>query len=238
MRLLSSGTAMVTEPPFGGNVDRSDIKAGRPPKGRAATLNDHIIGVAGALFIEKGFDTTSMATIASQARIGKQTLYCRFPDKAALFREVIGRRIDAMLAALTDIAEDSNPLDELKKLGRSTLDHVLNPEFVQLYRIVIAEALPFPELAGAATDYWGSSFRDRCACAIRRAQARGMCRPGDPETLAQCFLWSSVGEPFLRGLSGQERLPREEDRVEHLEQVWRIFVDGISPATQEPGAIP
>jgi TetR/AcrR family transcriptional repressor of mexJK operon len=211
-------------------VDRSDIKAGRPPKGQAAALNDHIIDVAGELFIEKGFGTASMATIASQARIGKQTLYDRFPDKAALFRAVIGRRIDAMLIASTESTEDSDPLKELKKLGRHTLDRVLDPGFVQLHRIVIAEALPFPELARAAADCWGSSFKDRCTDAIRRAQERGTCRPGDPETLAQCFLWGLVGEPFLRSLSGQEWPMREEDRTKHLEGVWRVFTDGISPA--------
>lgn len=210
-------------------MDRSDIKAGRPPKGLVAALNDHIINVAGELFIEKGFGTASMATIASQARIGKRTLYDRFRDNAALFRAVIGRRIDAMLVAPADSTEDSDPLDELKKLGPHALDRFLDPGFVQLHRIVIAEALPFPELARAATDCWGPSFKDRCTSAIRRAQERGTCRPGNSETLAQCFLGGLVGEPFLKSLSGQEWLMREEDRPKHLEGVWRLFTDGISP---------
>jgi AcrR family transcriptional regulator len=209
-------------------MDRIEVRAGRPSKDQVEALGDHVIAVADALFIEKGYGATSMATVASRARVGKQTLYRRFPDKAALFREVVRRRIDAMTVAQADDAANRDPLGELKKMGRAALDTVLDPEFVRLYRIIIAEALPFPELACAASDNWGSSFADRCIDAIRQAQTMGLCRAGDPETLAQCFLWSLVGEPFLKGLSGQERLTCEGDVEAHVEIVWAVFLKGIT----------
>jgi AcrR family transcriptional regulator len=208
---------------------RIEVRAGRPPKEQVEALGDHVVAVADALFIEKGYGATSMATVATRARVGKQTLYRRFPDKAALFTEVVRRRIDAMDVARTDDAVSRDPLGDLKKMGRAALDTVLDPEFVRLYRIIIAEALPFPELACAASDNWGSSFADRCIDAIRQAQAMGLCKAGDPETLAQCFLWSLVGEAFLKGLAGQDRLACEGDRDAHLEIVWGVFIDGISP---------
>jgi AcrR family transcriptional regulator len=209
-------------------MDRADIKTGRPSRQQAEALGDHVVAVADALFIENGYGATSMATVASRARVGKQTLYRRFPDKAALFREVIRRRIDAMIVTPADGATGRDPLGELKKMGRAALDIVLDPEFVRLYRIIIAEALPFPELACAASDHWGSSFKDRCIDAIRQAQAMGICKPGNPETLAQCFLWSLIGEAFLNGLAGQERLACKGDSDVHLELVWRVFLNGIS----------
>jgi AcrR family transcriptional regulator len=211
-------------------MDRLDAKVGRPPKEQAEALGDHVVAVADALFIEKGYGATSMATVSARARVGKQTLYRRFPDKAALFREVIRRRIDAMIMTPADGATGRDPLGELKKMGRTALNTVLDPEFVRLYRIIIAEALPFPELASAAADNWGSSFGDHCIDAIRQAQSLGVCKPGDPETLAQCFLWSLVGEAFLKGLAGQERLNCESDRDGHLETVWQVFLKGISTA--------
>jgi AcrR family transcriptional regulator len=209
-------------------MDRIEVKAGRPLKEQAEALGDHVVAVADALFIEKGYGAISMATVALRARVGKQTLYRRFPDKPALFREVIRRRIDAMIVTPADGIADRDPLGELKKMGRAALDIVLEPEFVRLYRIIIAEALPFPELACAASDYWGSSLKDRCIDAIRKAQATRICKPGDPETLAQCFLWSLIGEAFLMGLSGQKRLACGGDRDAHLELVWRVFLNGIS----------
>jgi TetR/AcrR family transcriptional regulator, mexJK operon transcriptional repressor len=214
-------------------MDRTDIKTGRPSKEQAEALGDHVVEVADMLFIENGYGATSMATVASRAHVGKQTLYRRFPDKAALFREVIRRRIDAMVVTPADGGTDRDPLSELKEMGRAALDNVLDPQFIRLYRIIIAEALPFPELACAASNYWGSSFKDRCIHAIRRAQATGSCKPGTPETLAQCFLWSLVGEAFLDGLSGQERLDYVDDREARLELVWQVFLGGISVAQSE-----
>jgi AcrR family transcriptional regulator len=173
-------------------------------------LGDHVIAIADALFIEKGYGGTSMATVAARARIGKQTLYRRYPDKAALFREVIRRRIDALIAEPEDGAASRDPLAELKSLGAAALETVLDSEFIRLYRIVIAEAGPFPELA------------------IAQAQAAGRCAAGDPEELAKCFLWSLVGEPFHKALSGQATLIGESERRDYLGTVWRIFMNGVS----------
>jgi AcrR family transcriptional regulator len=211
-------------------MDRSDVRAGRPPKEQAEALGDHVVAVADALFIEKGFGATSMATVATRARVGKQTLYRRFPDKAALFREVIRRRIDAMLVAPADGGTSRDPLGDLKTMARATLDTVLDPEFLQLYRIIIAEALPFPELACAAADNWGSSFADQCIDAVRQAQAQGLCRPGDPETLAKCFLWSVTGEALLKGLTGSAEPMSVADRNAQLETAWRVFMEGVATA--------
>jgi AcrR family transcriptional regulator len=187
-----------------------------------------VIGVADALFIEKGYGATSMATVALRARVGKQTLYRRFPDKAALFREVIRRRIDSLVAGPDDGVIDGDPLAELKSLGGAALNAVLDAEFIRLFRIVIAEAEPFPELACAAADNFGSSFIDRCRNAIERAQAMTRCKAGDPEKLAKCFIWSLVGDPFHKALSGQSVLTRQAERDDQLELVWAVFVAGIT----------
>jgi TetR/AcrR family transcriptional repressor of mexJK operon len=206
---------------------RIEIRAGRPPKDQAEALGDHVVAVADALFIELGYGATSMATVAARARVGKQTLYRRFPDKATLFREVIRRRLDVMLMPEADDKENCDPLAALKEMGRRALAIVLDPEFLRLYRIIIAEALPFPELASAAADHWGSSCLDQCVAAIRMAQEEGLCRPGEPETFAQCFLWSVVGEPFLMGLSGQDPAAGS-DHEARLEVVWTVFLEGVS----------
>jgi TetR/AcrR family transcriptional regulator, regulator of autoinduction and epiphytic fitness len=208
-------------------MERAEIKAGRPPKEEATALSDHVVAVADALFIENGYGATSMATVARRAQVGKQTLYRRFPDKAALFREVIRRRIDATVAPRAAVVVTSDPLGELKKMGQAALDTVLDPEFVRLYRAIIAEATLFPELAGATSGNWGSSFSDRCVEAIGQAQAMGVCRPGDPETMAQCFLWGLTGQAFLNGLTDPRRLWSEEARDAHLRAVWCVFLEGI-----------
>jgi AcrR family transcriptional regulator len=205
---------------------RIEVRAGRPPKEQAEALGDHVVAVADALFIRHGYGATSMAAVAAEARVGKQTLYRRFPDKAALFREVIRRRLDVMMPA-TDESGACDPMAALKEMGRKALDIVLDPEFLRLYRIIIAEAASFPELAAAAAGHWGSGCVDLCVDAIKEAQARGLCRRGDPMTMAQTYLWGVVGEPFLKGLSGED--PSGQDHHARLEQVWSVFLEGVLP---------
>ena len=203
-------------------MEPSEIKAGRPPKERAASLADHIVAVADMLFLEEGYSVTSMAMVAMRARVGKQTLYRRFPNKAVLFREVIRRRVDAL--AVSPRHTGADPLDELKNIGRAALEMVSDPAFVQLCRTILAEAPIFPELACAASDNWRRHFGGPCVQAIREAQAVGLCRPGDPEFHAECFLYSLVGTPLLKELSGVDWPKSREARDAYLDAVWCFFI--------------
>lgn len=62
-------------------------------RGRGRPVNEdrhkEIIAMAGKLFCELGFHSTTMEHIAKELRISKITLYSRFADKDALFTAVI-----------------------------------------------------------------------------------------------------------------------------------------------------
>jgi AcrR family transcriptional regulator len=213
-------------------MNRRAIRVGRPSKTEVQALGDHVVTVADGLFLENGYGGTSMALVALRARVGKQTLYRRYPDKAALFREVIRRRIDAIVAGSRGGIASKNPLNDLKRLGAAALNSALNPEFVRMHRIVIGEAMHFPELGSMAMDNWGSGFVDHCVAAIKRAQALGTCRKGDATAMAMSFMGALVGEPFHKALAGVVVLKHEADRHKHLNAMWRIFMDGVSTVTR------
>jgi AcrR family transcriptional regulator len=204
------------------------VRVGRPAKQLVQALGDHVVAVADGLFIARGYSATSMAIVAARARVSKQTLYHRYPNKASLFREVIGRRMEALLVPDNEEREGGGPLVELKQLGRRALDTVLEAEFVQLFRIIIAESAAFPELATTAAAYWDSGFIERCTAAVARAQSAGICRAGNPNAIAQCFLWSLVGEPFNKALAAEWTMKRDAQRRTHLELVWSVFIEGVS----------
>jgi AcrR family transcriptional regulator len=207
--------------------ESTNVRVGRPSKEQAEALSNHVIAVADAMFLEKGYSSTSMAMVATSARIGKQTLYRRFPSKEVLFRAVIRRRIDTVIPSGAKAAAGKMPLVALKELGRAALDLVLDAEFIGLHRIIIAEASGFPELARSAADNFGSSLTQHCVDAIRQGQALGVCRQGEPATIALCFLWSLIGDAFISGLIGIEPKTDISDREAHLEVVWHIFSHGI-----------
>src|ERR1700761_9761627 len=69
------------------------VRYGRPPRGHAGQVEERILDAAGRVFLEHGFQGTSVDEIAEAASAGKPTIYARFPNKQALFTAVIERLV-------------------------------------------------------------------------------------------------------------------------------------------------
>jgi TetR/AcrR family transcriptional repressor of mexJK operon len=205
----------------------ADVKVGRPPKERAKALGEHVLAVADALFLEHGYGATSIAMVAESARVGKQTLYRRFPDKAALFRKVVHRRLDTIIVPPEEGESESDPLADLRRLAGQALNAVFDPEFLQLCRIIIAETMSFPDLGCVVWENFGSNFTRRCTEIIQNAQAAGRCRPGDPEVIALCFFWSLIGDDLFSGLLGMQVPATRRDPETRIEIAWPVLLNSV-----------
>lgn len=106
-----------------------------------------IVRAATALFLELGYDRSSLARIAESAGVSKATLFKQFPTKAALFDAIVTESW-----ASTDELEVPPPGDlaaGLTAIGHRYAALLNRPEMTDLFRIVIAELPRFPELAQA-----------------------------------------------------------------------------------------
>ena len=66
----------------------------------SADLSQRLLNAALTLFARHGFQRTSMADVAAEARVARATLYARFGDKRALFEALAQSMVnDALLAA-------------------------------------------------------------------------------------------------------------------------------------------
>ena len=79
--------------PLGPDAPSGKPRGGRPTRAAAAERDERVLGIATGMFLERGFDATSMDGIAEAAAIGKATLYARYADKGTLFADVLRRRI-------------------------------------------------------------------------------------------------------------------------------------------------
>lgn len=82
-----SDTAPIRQTPILPTDDNDD----RPSRGRPrdAEKNNAIVEAASLLFLEQGFDGTSMDEVAKRAGVSKQTVYSHFSGKEQLFSHVI-----------------------------------------------------------------------------------------------------------------------------------------------------
>ncbi|MFI8003731.1 TetR/AcrR family transcriptional regulator [Streptomyces sp. NPDC086010] len=146
-----------------------------------------IIEAATALFLESGYDGTSLARIAESAGVSKATLFKQFPTKAALFGAIVAEywQMDEVNAALPGAGE---PQAGLTAVGQRYVELLTRPGMADLFRIVIAEAPRFPELAKIQFDLGKLPFFDTVADYLRAEAEAGTLSVADPTMATTQFL--------------------------------------------------
>lgn len=158
-----SNTAPVTERRAAA-VRPVRARGGRPTKAAAAERDERLLEIATQMFMDNGFDATSMDRLAEAAAIGKATLYARYADKTALFAAVLRSRIlqvygpleEEVLGGLKSMTLE----DALRQLAQRLLEKSLSPGSIALGRILSAQGPRFPDLANLAVqEGWGRQLR-------------------------------------------------------------------------------
>lgn len=107
-----------------------------------------ILEGAATVFAADGYEGASMARIASVAGVSKGTLYNHFDSKAALFTAYVSDKCDHFLAhAFESVNHGDDPSDVLRGIGKRMVQMMLSELGLAIYRVVIAEAAKFPDLA-------------------------------------------------------------------------------------------
>ncbi|MFB9970024.1 TetR/AcrR family transcriptional regulator [Pseudoroseomonas cervicalis] len=191
-------------------------------------MSGRIIDAAARLFAAQGFSATSMEQVAAACNAGKDTLYRRFPSKAALFGAVLGRLRERILLRLrTEIAPPGGgtpALARLRQVARLFLTLNLDPDLLAYRRIAFTEGLVFGAEPPAA-----DPILDALVRAVAEAQRDGALRPGPAEPLAQHLLHSIVYGPTNEAMLGRATYATEEAQDRHFAQMWELFLHGAAP---------
>ncbi|GAA4693411.1 TetR/AcrR family transcriptional regulator [Streptomyces youssoufiensis] len=115
----------------------------------AQRKREAITAAATRLFLERGYDGTSLAKIAQQAAVSKSTLFKQFPTKAALFEAIVTEYWKGGPDPATPTTHPGDPRAGLSAIGRQYADLIGRPTMAALFRIVISELPRFPELGRA-----------------------------------------------------------------------------------------
>jgi TetR/AcrR family transcriptional regulator, mexJK operon transcriptional repressor len=205
---------------------------GRPTREEAVRRDARLLEVATTLFMERGFDGTTIDAVAETAGVSKPTVYARYRDKRDLFAAVLRGRIRDWLAPLSAAAEaqatESNPKSAettLHELSRHMLAHASMPECATLQRILAAQAVQFPELAKLAhEDGWLRGVRG-VAILLQQFAARGEISVGDPELAADLFLNLLLGHSARLAINGIAIDPQFLER--RRQGAVELFLNGV-----------
>ena len=153
-----------------------------------------------------------MDDIARLAGVSKQTIYMHFDDKERLLFAVV---MEIMTAASTPFDDDIHLLGDSDDLERDLRQHargqlfvVLQPRPLQLRRLVIAEAVSFPQLGRSFYELGPGRTINELTGVFRRLDSRGLLRIADAARAASDFNWLIMSEPINRAmLLGDDQPP-------------------------------
>lgn len=120
-------------------------KAGYHERVKAENL-ERIMCAARDLFLEQGYDRTSLAQIAKKAGVSTGTLFKRYPSKSALFQAVAAQQWQ-LDVQYEEPPGPGDPQDGLTRIGRDYACLIGRPGTAALCRLVITELPRLPELA-------------------------------------------------------------------------------------------
>ena len=93
---------------------------GRPTREQSEYRNQELLDQALDLFLEHGFEATTIELISDSMRMSRRTIYARYGDKTELFKAALQRAIDEWVVPLERLrAAECDDLEEtLIRVGR------------------------------------------------------------------------------------------------------------------------
>jgi TetR/AcrR family transcriptional regulator, mexJK operon transcriptional repressor len=194
----------------------SDRKRGRPTADERRARRQEILSTALEVFLRSGFGAATLDELAAAAKVTKRTIYAYFGDKDALFAAMVE---DLAVTVSLDPATDH---DTLEQLAARIVFRVHSDELVGLHRLVIAEAVRFPELARVLHDHGDARHIARLGEHI--GAERGASYVG----LAKPLFSLLLGERHRRRLLGIDPAPTQTDADTHARECLALVSIGRS----------
>ncbi|WP_328997158.1 TetR/AcrR family transcriptional regulator [Kribbella sp. NBC_00709] len=170
-------------------------KRGRPTETERAQRRDEILDAAQQLFLERGYGDVSLDQIASAASVTKRTIYAYVGDKTAVFAAVVSRLNQLILIPAEHV--------DLEALAIRLVLTLHSDVAISLHRMVIAEALQFPDLARSFHAAGPQKYIDTLGDLIGNSAA------------AEQLFAVLLGEPHRRRLLGLDGPPTPAEAEAH-----------------------
>lgn len=201
--------------------------AGRPTREQAVQRDAELLDLALELFIEKGFELTTIEAVAAAVGMTKRTVYTRYTDKTGLFRASVQRAIQRWKLPIETLRLlDTGDLEStLLAVARARVAHIMTPEGLRLQRIVNTQSYRFPEIFTLAYDQATRPLVDFVAELIRHHRAVGTVSCANPERAASAFMNLVFSGPARLIAIGT---PLDEVEIEErISFAIGLFLDGI-----------
>ncbi|CAH2917681.1 MAG: hypothetical protein CPSOU_3104 [uncultured Paraburkholderia sp.] len=192
--------------------------AGRPTHDDALQLRERLLDAAKSVFMREGFGAARVEEIASLAGVSKTTVYRQFGTKEELFRAIVWRGMSDLRGKISQHLEpDRNFSTNLAALIDALVEHIAIPESMHTSRLVISEAIRFPDIAKQFMQAT-IAMLEPLSSALESAAGGGIIDVDDPANAARDLLTLITGAPEVH-LAIQVTRAERRRRAERIHRV-------------------
>ena len=207
-----------------------------PGRPKDAQKRGGILTAARSLFLQQGYELTSVEAVAKLAEVSKLTIYSHFDNKADLFRDVIREGCERQVAPDNFLNYAGQPPEQaLLQLGGSLLNLIFNPESLRLLRIIQAEAVHHPQIVEVFYQAGPQRVKSAFAELLWAWVQQGRLAVPDIPRACEQFFSLLKGEVHIKALLYQDAGLNDVEMAEHVQACVSLFLAGYGVNPTEAG---
>lgn len=190
----------------------------RTPKDEAILL------AAMRLFLNRGYDCTTMDAIAEAAGFTKQTLYAYFPSKDKLFTQMIVYLCERPSTYKAQpFTGEVTFVNLLYAHGRALLSLITQPDVLATTRLVISESDRYPEIAKLYYESGTQRLVKATTQFLDECNAKKLANIPNTQSAASYFLAMLKGQYYVRLILGVKPAPSQKSKDAHVLETAQMF---------------
>lgn len=191
-------------------------KNGQGRRGRPANqaLRQTIIDSAYELFVELGFQATTLDTVAQRAKISKLSIYKHFESKEALFTAAMVDRCHQLIPQALSQGVYGSAEDQLMAAGSSLLRMLMSPNVRSVEAMIMADKTNQKSLSKLHFEVGPAHVIALTEALLRQLDAKALLKVPDPRRSARLFAALFKGADLLLIAHFDEERAGDESEIE------------------------
>lgn len=203
-------------------TEKNQGRRGRPVN---EALGQTIVDAACELFLELGFQATTMDKVAQRAKISKLSIYRHFENKEALFSAAIAARCHQFAPRSVFKGVEGSAEDQLMAVGRSLLRLLLSPEARGVESMIMADKTNQTALGKLYYEAGPARFVSQIEALLRQLHANAVLNVPDPVQSARLFAALFKGSDLLIVAPFDEARTGDDEIDSYCRSAVALFVN-------------
>jgi len=204
------------------------IALGCGPRERKREIRrEAILAAAYDLFLEKGYEATTLSDIVGRSGGSLATLYEMFENKPGLLRALVGDRCSQISDTIDKaVSSQKPPREALREIAEYMFDKIIDPNAIALFKAAVAQ----PELGRKLYEAGPANGQAKVAQYLASQSKVGHLSVDDPVFAAQMFFQMMFGHFHQMLLFGLPVSLTAADKKKHFDTVMAAFFKIYGPS--------